>query len=563
MPNKIQVLDLTTVNKIAAGEVIERPASVVKELIENSLDAGAQRIDVFISGAGLKMIRVSDNGCGMSPGDAELAFERHATSKISRFEDLRALRTLGFRGEALPSIAAVAEVEIFTREEEEAEVGTRLVVRHGKIISKGEIAREPGTTVSVRGLFSNVPARLKYLRSARTETAHIVDVVARISLARPDVGFCLSTETKEILRTRGDGSLHEAIAAVLGRRQAQQMVPVAHRAHGIELSGYISKPALTRSDPIHQTLVVNSRPFASTMIPSAIMEGYGSLLMRGRHPVAVLCISIPPAEVDVNVHPTKREVRFRDDVAVYESIREAVSAALAEADLIPTPEVRGVVESTEKPFPPAPRHAAQSKLRTEEITSSERIPASPWTVVGQIMNTYILLQRDDGLEIIDQHAAHERIVFEQLRCLDRGAEQRLIEPRAIELEPMTMELLDETLPLLIETGFDIERFGEDTVLVRGIPVVSGALEAPERLSDLITEIARLRRSAAEEHREEVLRLIACHSAVRAGEPLERAAMEKIVEGTERLPSGKTCPHGRPTRVRITRAELERMFGRRG
>lgn len=556
-PNRIRILDQATVNKIAAGEVIERPASVIKELVENSLDAGSTRIEVSISGAGLRMMRVVDNGCGMCARDAELAFERHATSKISTFEDLRAICTLGFRGEALPSIAAVAEVEILTREEGE-EVGTRRVVRHGKLVSKGEIAREHGTTVMVRELFSNVPARLKYLRSTRTEVAHIVDVVTRMALARPDVTFCLSTDARELLRTRGDGSLFEVIAAVLGRRQARQMVPVAHSAHGIELGGYISKPALTRSDPQHQTLVVNSRPVMSPVISSAIRDGYGSLLMKGRHPVGVMRISLSPSDVDVNVHPTKHEVRFRDELAIYETVREAVSAALGDADLIPTPEVRTV---RREPGTPAPRPGAQSKLRVEAAPDSEH-PSFSWDVVGQVMDTYILLQRDDGLEIIDQHAAHERIVFEELRRMERGAEQRLIEPRAIEVAPGTMELLDDAMPLLREMGFDIERFGEGTVLIRGVPVISGALEDPERLSDLITEIARMGRPrGVEERREELLQMVACHSAVRAGEPLSTGTMEEIVKEIERLPSGKSCPHGRPTRVRITKAELERMFGR--
>jgi len=568
MANKIILLDEATINRIAAGEVIERPASVVKELIENSLDAGATRVEASISGGGLESIKVADDGCGMGAADAERAFERHATSKISKFDDLASLSTLGFRGEALASIAAVSDVELLTRSRDD-DVGTVIVVHDGKIAKKGSAAREPGTTITVRKLFANVPARLKYMRTERTETSNVVDVVTRMALARPGVSFVLSSATREIIRTNGDGNLLRAISGIFGRAYAQQMVPVSLRQGSIEISGFAAKPSLTRSDATHQSFFVNGRHFSSTLISSAVQEGYGSLVMKGRHPAVVLALSMPPSEVDVNVHPTKREVRFKDDVAVYDAVREAVRSAMAPEDLTPKPSVHTKqkdFKGREKVPTPQTALGAQESLPIKDELPAASTHRGSKAVLGQIADTYILVEDGDSLLIVDQHAAHERIVFEGLKkgALSGKLEQRLLEARAIEADPRTMELVAEAAPVLRELGFDIEPFGGNAILVRGVPVMAGALEDPKRLSELISEIGRIGRAkSVEERRDDILHLVACHSAIRAGERLSAATMERVVADIEALEAGSTCPHGRPTRISITRAELERLFGRRG
>ncbi|MBI5001608.1 MAG: DNA mismatch repair endonuclease MutL [Euryarchaeota archaeon] len=573
MASKIILLDEATINRIAAGEVIERPASVVKELVENSLDAGATRIEISVSGGGLESIKVTDDGSGMGAADAERAFERHATSKIRKFDDLMSLGTLGFRGEALASVAAVSDVELLTRSRDD-DVGTAIVVHGGKVTKKGSAAREPGTTITVRKLFANVPARLKYMRTERTETSNIVDVVTRMALARPGVSFALGSATREIIRTNGDGNLLRAISGIFGRAYAQQMVPVSFRQGAIEVSGFAAKPSLTRSDAAHQSFFVNARHFSSQMVSGAVQEGYGSLVMKGRHPAVVLALSMPPSEVDVNVHPTKREVRFRDDVAVYDAVREAIRSAMALVDKTPAPSIsskaapgaRGTRAPALTTSGKASSSGAQAALPVRVEAVGKPSLAKGRAVLGQIMGTYILVQDGDSLLIVDQHAAHERIVFEGLKkgALSGKLEQKLLDARAIEADPRTMELVAEAVPALRAMGFDIEPFGGNAILVRGVPVLAGALEDPRRLSELVTEMGRIGRAkSADERRDELLHMVACHSAIRAGERLSQATMERVVVDIEALEAGSTCPHGRPTRISITRAELDRLFGRRG
>jgi DNA mismatch repair protein MutL len=578
---KIHLLDRITVDQIAAGEAVERPASVVKELVENALDAGAKCIAVEIKGAGRELVRVTDDGCGMEPEDAELAFERHATSKISTIGDLDSLGTMGFRGEALSSIAAVAKVELLTREEGRA-VGTMVTVHGGQLVSVKEAARERGTSVYVRDLFHNVPARRKFMRNPRTEAAHVADVVGRVAIARPDVSISLVSDGRELLATRGDGDRLGAIAAVLGRERAAEMLPVAMERGRLRVSGFAARPSVTRSSAQHQLFYVNGRPVTSAALSEAVEDGYGGFVMKERHPVVALLLDVPPSVVDVNVHPTKREVRFREELAVYELVRDALRSSLSSARLIPEPMARPSQQA--RPIAKGARGQlpsdAQQRLEPSEGRGALAvdIPAPTASVeeagdlplprdaraVGQVLCTYVVVEHSGGLIVLDQHAAHERVVFEALKK-GRGAapaRQTLLAPLTVELDAGAMGIAMGMLEMLAELGFNIEQFGPRALLVRSLPVVAGELESAERLHDLLADLERVGRAKTlEARRDELLHRVACHAAIRAGEALSPERMQRLLSEMRKLAVPYTCPHGRPVAIALSRRDLERLFGR--
>jgi DNA mismatch repair protein MutL len=574
MPS-IRRLDPRTIDKIAAGEVVERPASVVKELVENSLDACSRSIVVELKDAGRELIRVSDDGCGMSPEDAELAFERHATSKLSRIEDLDSLRTLGFRGEALSSIGAVSRVELLTRERG-SEVGCSVRVEFGALISSGEAAREPGTSVYVRDLFGNVPARRKFMRGARAEMAHVADVASKAALASPSVSFTFVSDGRELFRTRGDGDLLRAIGDILGKDKAADMLEVELYDGSMRLSGFVARPSVSRSSAQHQLFFVNGRPVSSAALSEAVEDGYGGLVMKGRHPVVVLSLAAPPSTVDANVHPTKREVRFGDELAAYEFVKGGVRAALSKARLIPEPA---------RALAPLPRGEIQPIVPfAHKQTALELVESSPEAdagdgptdngiplprdarVIGQVLDTYVVVEHAHGIFLLDQHAAHERVVFEALKR-SRGARpssQTLLQPISVEVGAVNLARVSELGPALAELGFDLAPFGERAVLVRAVPVVAGELERAARLQDFVDDLERVGRAkSSEARRDELLHRVACHAAIRAGEPLTLERMERLIAEMRRLDIPYTCPHGRPVAIALSKAELERMFGRSG
>jgi DNA mismatch repair protein MutL len=572
---KIKLLDPHTIDKIAAGEVVERPASVVKELVENALDAGAKTVTIELKDAGKALIRVSDDGCGMAPDDAEMAFERHATSKLARIEDLDSLRTLGFRGEALSSIGAVARVELLTRSEE-LDVGTMVSIDFGKLASVKRAAREPGTSVYVRDLFQNVPARRKFMRGARAELANVSDIVAKTALAHPDVSFTFISDGKELVRTRGDGDLLRAIADVIGKDRASEMLPAAHAKGPMRLDGYVARPSVTRSSAQHQLFFVNGRPVSSAILAEAVEDGYRGLVMKERHPVVVLSLAVAPAAVDVNVHPTKREVRFGDELAVYEFVKDGVREALSKARLIPEPARRG--DGSERPShvtPLTPVEGRQAKLaisgdaapkRRDADAIDEELPLPrDARAVGQILDTYIIIEHSNGVFLLDQHAAHERVVFEALKSHDVShARQSLLSPISIEVEPGKLARVKEFVPMLAELGFDMEPFGARAILVRAVPVVAGELESAERLHDLVDDLERVGKAKGlDARRDELLHRVACHAAIRAGERLTLERMERLIAEMRRLKVPYTCPHGRPVALAFSKGDLERMFGRAG
>ncbi len=576
---RIRVLDDRTIAQIAAGEVIERPASVVKELVENALDAGADRISVEVKGGGTEVIRVTDDGTGIPAAELATAFERHATSKITGAGDLFAIGSLGFRGEALPSIAAVADVEVLTRAEDEAG-GSYLFLENGRIARQESRARPRGTTVTVRGLFRRVPARRKFLKSTATENGRLADVVTQYALARPGVSFSLLVEGRPTLRTSGRGALLDAVTDVYGAKVAARMLPVAGgeqvwtAAEGdrsVRVTGMVGQPDVARASRGAVSFFVNGRWVTSRTLTYAVEEAYHGLLMTGRHPVAVLAIDLPPAEVDVNIHPAKSEVKFRNEGDVFRAVQRAVRQALT-AEL--------PVTSVEEPAPPfavparpetrrvPPGLSWADPLRRGSAPARPEKPVAPsflatlpvLRVVGQVMQAYIVAEGPDGIYVIDQHAAHERIRFDALsaqRAAKKPEVQGLLEPGTLELTPRQAAVLDGVGTVLAELGFAIEPFGERSYLVRAVPAhLSKGWDAA--LRELLEELSGEEKSRWEE---KTVASIACHNAIRSGQALSMDEMAALVRQLEATANPHTCPHGRPTIVTMGRDYLERHFGR--
>jgi DNA mismatch repair protein MutL len=609
----IRVLDPTVAAQIAAGEVVERPASVVKELIENALDSGASRIGVEVRGGGLHELKVQDNGCGIPADEVELAFERHATSKLRAADDLWAIGTLGFRGEALPSIASVAQVVCITRAAGE-ELGTELRIAAGELQGRSARGCSPGTTISVRNLFYNAPVRREFLRSEATESSVVGAIVTQYALAYPEVRFTLLIDGRLVLQTSGGANLREALIDLYGLDMARQLLPV-EAAHGegrdaVAVRGLVSPPGLTRSSRGYMHLFVNRRAIAARgAIANVLTEAYHTLLMRGRHPVVVLDIQVHPSSVDVNVHPTKSEVKFRDTPHVYSVVGRAVRDAL----------VDGGVRPWDDPSAPLPGEVAQRRFELrrlgdrwererelgrqadpetgglgdqengrwgvedmlqrgvgadEPISPSPLLPFSPASeiqasklpplrLVGQVGQTYIIAEAPDGMYLVDQHAAHERVTYERLMA-QRGAggfdQQSLLIPQTVELPPAAHHLLLANADALGEWGFAIEEFGQ-CLRVRSVP--AGMREAT--LGDALLEIADHLHghggSTPDNWREAMLTTLACHSSVRAGQALSLDEMRQLLVQLERCQAPRTCPHGRPTMILLSTTQLERQFGR--
>jgi DNA mismatch repair protein MutL len=581
---KIHVLDPDTVNQIAAGEVVERPASVVKEILENAIDAGSTSIlvDVASDMTGITKIRVTDNGEGMTGEEAALAFTPHATSKIRDIADLCAVRTLGFRGEALASIAAVAEVTLVTRPRGGgALAGTRLVVRGGEIVEKNEVGAPEGTTIAVERLFYNTPARRKFLKSRNTELAHVYGAVENLALAHGEVAFRVVHNGKERVATQRSEGLLNTIAGLYGAELARSLVPVEGRLPFLRIGGYISRPSESRGNPSQISVSINGRSIASRQIAAAVREGYGTLLPKDRYPVAFIELSIDTGLVDVNVHPTKREVRLSREREITGAIAAAVEEALAGHDLAreapaePVQQQIAVQEPEPIPAPAAGEPGAPYTAGHRELTLSDKqlrrteteggenlLPAME--PIGQVAATYIVAEGADGtLYLIDQHAAHERILYDQVveqRDAASGS-QELIMPVVLSLPPKESAALRDALPLLADGGFVVEEFGRDTFAVRAVPAALGAVEDPgtvrEAIADLLADEAR----TAPDRREAVTCIVACRGAVKAGAHLTHDQQKRLLAQLARTKTPWTCPHGRPTVVAFDKRKLDRMFRR--
>ena len=601
----IRQLPPDTVNRIAAGEVIERPASVVKELVENAIDAGAREIEVVTSGGGVSLIRVSDDGSGMDPADLVLAVERHATSKLNS-DDLLDIRTLGFRGEALPSIGSVADLTIVSRLRG-VEDAYALRVERGRKGLVQPAAGNPGTRVEVRDLFSATPARLKFLRSDRAENLAITDVVKRLAMARPDIGFVVVTDDRAPLRMpptgRGaDGLLHR-LGHIMGRTFVDDALEIEGEREGIRLSGFAGLPTLHRPDSSQQFLFVNGRPVRDKLLVGALRAAYSDLIPRGRQPLLALFIELDPRQVDVNVHPTKAEVRFRNPAAVraltIRALREALQKAghrasssggtaaievIAErntswtaalpsfsqrfdssAGYRSSPMPRGFAEAMQAPLAEVDQPSAE--VQGDDTTVAPDLLDRPLGAARcQIHETYIIAQTRTSMVIVDQHAAHERLVYERMKAmLANGgvARQGLLIPEIVDVGEDEAEALAEHADELAELGLVLERFGRGAVAVREMPALLGQTDIQGLVRDLAADILREgTRMALKERLEAVCATMACHGSVRAGRRLTAAEMNALLREMEATPFAGQCNHGRPTYVELALSDIERLFGRR-
>ncbi len=576
---------------IAAGEVIERPSSVVKELVENALDAGSTEISVEISGGGVEQIRVADNGHGIPHDEVELAFQRFATSKLTGASDLEAIPTLGFRGEALPSIASVARISVVTRHVDE-ESGTRLDLDEGRVVDKQRQGASPGTVMTVRQLFRNVPARRKFLRTNATETSHIQNLVTRYALAYPEVRFALKSVGKSVL-TPGSGSLREAVAAVHGLSVAESMLDIdgEDERTGISVvSGMVSQPDLNRANRGYMSFFVNRRWVQSRMLSYALERAYHGFMMERRYPLAVVNIALDYDLVDVNVHPSKTEVRFRSGDRVFSAIQRAVRQTLIAHS--PVPAMRRVGQSYPRASYPYPAESGRSNRHFWPIEPFERDPGSVeqrddgvappdvsvneadsaltprqalpvLRVLGQVQSTYIVAEGPDGMYLIDQHAAHERVMYERIKADAAASEpqsQSLMEPLTVELDPKQQELAQTHMQLFANLGLLVEPFGGSVYIIRGVPTILAGENPAKAFIDFLDEMAQ--GGVVESWMDHAAHSLACHSAIRAGKVMTHEEMSALTRQLEQCQQPHTCPHGRPTIIHLSGSRLEREFGRR-
>lgn len=603
MSRRIAILPEIITNKIAAGEVVERPASVIKELVENALDAGATDIAVEITAGGRRLIRVTDNGHGMSREDALLSLERHATSKIKSDDDLGGINTLGFRGEALPSIASVSRFRLATRERESDE-GTDISVEGGRVRDVKACGMAPGTVVSVEQIFFNTPARQKFLRSAETEAGHVGDTVTRMAISRPDVAFSCTSDGRELLRVQR-GDLLRRISQTLGKSTAAGMYEIGNEEGGVAIEGFVSSPAVCRSTTGAMFTYINGRFVRDRVVQHAIMQAYRGVVDRGRYPVVAIFLRLPPGEVDVNVHPTKHEVRFRRQALVHDRLQSVLEELLGRSPWLKQPPAPA---SPSAPPPSQPHReriaaAVQASLRMPPRPESGRFfpprenqPPAPATppasgtvaeppapfapetppsepaayfsslgIIGQFHAEYILCQSAGELVIIDQHAASERVAFQRLRLqFDRdGVEsQRLLFPETLELSFAEGDAARRFGDDLKRIGIELEPFGGNTVIVSALPRLVPGSDGMRLVRDILAELTQLEASSAfRDARDALLSRIACHSVVRGAHLLERRQIEQLLASMDETDFAASCPHGRPVSHCITLTELEKVFKR--
>lgn len=596
----IHILPPEVANQIAAGEVVERPASAVKELVENALDAGADSISVELERGGTKLIRVSDNGHGISSGEVELAFLRHATSKLSVIEDLQHITSLGFRGEALASIASVSRLTLVTRTEDE-DTGTRIKLEAGRVVSHDITGAPRGTMVTVEHLFYNVPARLKFLKQETTERKHVIAMLSRYAMAYPEVRFALYQGNREVFRTTGSGSVQDVLTEVFGADTASQMIPVEARDGDqsrvdlpvISVQGYTGLPSLTRSNRSQITLFVNGRWVQDSSLSYAVVQAYHTMIMTGRYPVAVIMVTLPPEEVDVNVHPTKAEVRFRDPNAVFSAIQRAVRQTLVEN--APAPSVRHEMTwgspdwaarrdrltqvtsermrqlNIDMPLEAPGQRSFQQPVSEESEGYQPPLPRKKNTlpmlrVVGQVGATYIVAEGPAGLYLIDQHAAHERVLYEKF-LVDKAGEtivrQELLEAVAVDLLPEQMALVEENMESLHAAGFVLEEFGRNAIQVRAVPALVAQEDPVQAILAAVGEIECGDKPMEATAEEKLIARVCKKAAIKAGQVLSYAEMDALIRQMEQCASPRTCPHGRPTMLHLSAEQLAKEFGRLG
>ena len=667
----IVLLDDLTINQIAAGEVIERPANVVKELVENSIDAGATSINVEIENGGISLIRITDNGKGIAADDVEIAFERHATSKIRSAKDLIKVSTMGFRGEALASIAAIAKVELVTKTKD-AEMGTRIIVEGGDVVLKEECGAPNGTTITVRELFFNTPVRYKFLKKDFTEGGYIETALERISLINPGISFRLISNKKQILQTSGNGDMKTVVFNIFGKDVSQNIVDLNFEYEGIEVTGVAGKPEIARSNRSNQLFYVNGRFIKDKTLSAATEEAYRTLVPQGKFCFCIVNVNMNPEMVDVNVHPAKLEVRFTEEGKVFKAVYHAVRNALLGNDLVKdesadekpivrenavtneTPVKKGLFEIFRGGKSNEKKEEENTNLRTmdievtkkenddtfiskmmtkdrqeniganeehldgkdtvseltvreqtnnynvndeeNEVTTNnkikdivdaynekesseqkqvpmfyeqdfiEKVELPEYQILGVAFNTYILLQLDDDIYILDQHAAHERVLYEKVKqnfYKDGGKEvQMLLLPDVIDLPKKDMRLVHDNLKLFEQSGFNIEEFGENTIKINGVPVICYEMDTKDLFLDIIDGLDITNRTNKQDIEEKFISTVACKAAVKANMYLDEREIRGLLDELLLLENPFTCPHGRPTAIRITKTEIEKKFGRR-
>ena len=564
----IKLLPEQLAAKIAAGEVVERPVSVAKELIENSLDAGATRVRVDVKGGGVESIRVVDNGSGMDQDEIPLAFQRHATSKLADASDLDSIGTLGFRGEALPSIASVARISVASRRESAAG-GWETAFKWGRMEREGPVGCAPGTIVTVEGLFENVPARRKFLRSNNAEAGRIRTLMSRFVLAYPEVAFSLTIDGRGVLNFAGSGKGKDALAAVYGPQVATDAMAVEWEdpAGEVKVGGFVGPPSLHRSNRRHITFFVNRRWIASRMLNVALEESYHGLLPRGRYPIAVVNIGLPYEDVDVNVHPTKAEVRFRKGSQVFSAVQRAVRRVLVASTPVPQIHIGPTERAPEfqPSFVASPLSSRQSTALPPPTDNHQAptVEAPGLRVLGQAANTYIVAEGPNGIFLMDQHAAHEQVLYEKIVAeMKQGspAAQALLEPVPVEMSAEDEELVKGNAEEIRAYGFELDVFDGQSYVLRAAPAVFRGSDPVEALLEVL-EMTRRDGESLGGHREALAASIACHGAVRAGMSLSHEEMVEIINRLEKTENPHTCPHGRPTMLHLSSQNLERQFGR--
>ncbi|MCA1576467.1 MAG: DNA mismatch repair endonuclease MutL [Acidobacteria bacterium] len=606
--SKVRVLADHVANQIAAGEVVERPASVAKELVENSIDAGATRITIEIEAGGRRLLKVSDDGEGMVRDDAILAFERHATSKIRVTDDLIAIGTLGFRGEALASIASVAKIEL-TTSTEGASAGTRVSIEGGRMRDVKDAAHPRGTTIAVRDLFFNIPARRKFLRSEATETFHLTNLVTHYALAHPEIAFVFVNNGRDVVRAVAAKDLRERAYQIFGAEFLENLLEVDGGDPQVaRVTGFVSAPRDRRSSRDSQYLFVNRRFVRDRMIGRSLSEGYRSILPYGVYPAALLFIETPLEEVDVNVHPAKTEVRFRRPAAAADAVREAVRDALARNEYVPPPQIEPQISQSQAATaavsytPPQPRiefvhpppspaplptgeeiaRDIEEMLRSSSVKSASPLPplnsaerlvreVTPESLstnirpLGQLEESFIIATDDEGLLLIDQHVAHERVLFDKYRALEserRTESQQLLVPETFDLTPAQAAVFDQLVPELEVYGFELMRLSGRTVAIRAVPADLPAAEARNMLSELLETVdAEKKSSARETLRDEIAASLACHAAIKVNMSLTPEKMRWLIDRLLQTSSPTTCPHGRPVILRLKMRDILKGFHR--
>ena len=577
----IRILPEEVASRIAAGEVVERPASVVKELVENSIDAVAGDVKVEMQEGGRRLIRVIDDGEGISADEVPVAFERYATSKLGAVEDLSHIATLGFRGEALSSIAAVSQLTVTTKAKGEG-VGTLLRLEGGRVVRHEPHGAAQGTVVTVENLFYNTPARLKFLRSQATEGRHVTELVTCYAMAFPRLRFGLLSDGRRAFQSKGSGDLYEVLMDVYGLETAQQMLKIdrdSTTTSAIVVHGFVSDPALHRSRGRHLITLVNGRWVRDRLISYAIREAYHTVLPRGRHPIAVVQVDLPPDQLDVNVHPAKSEVRFRNSGDAFAAVQKAVRQTLARKAPVPRASSsfgwergletrqRRLVEMSRSMRPTRGELALELHRTGEQAATAQGAPLKGklpmLRVLGQVGGTYVIAEGPTGMFLIDQHAAHERVLYERFqteRAEARVSSQRLLEPLVVQPGPRQAALMQERLVSLKEFGFEIEPFGGDTYLVRAVPAILQGTDLAQTILDIADEADN--RDRVDSWQEMVTVNLACHGAAQAGQTLSMQQMRDLVRQLEETKLPRTCPHGRPTILHVSAEQLQREFGRK-